>query len=175
MKPSAPMGAASAMEALATVGDAYATKALAAMEAASAVKALATVKFRCAAECRAAVELRPAMKIAIGAPESAASPAALIEARAPIPAASVPAMEPRAGANKYAAVEVIRAVVAVGHARVRGISIIAVRTIRRRPDIRRNRWRHNCANSDAPTNRHLSIRRPDSCRQHQNSQCDSIL
>jgi hypothetical protein len=83
--------------------------------------------------------------IAAREPFTAPSPA-IKSTRSIEPAAAIESVEPRAGADKCSAHEIVRTVVAIGRAGIRRVVIIAIRANRRRPNVRRP---HSESNSDS--------------------------
>ena len=128
---------------------ASAVKSSATMEPATSMKS--TTKFAAGkpSACKAFVR-EPSAAQAIAAKiavEPALKSAPFIVTRAPI-AAPVKPVEPRAGADKHATNEPVRAVVAVRRAGVRVVAIIAVRTNRCRTVVGRSviiAWAHSYA------------------------------
>jgi hypothetical protein len=141
------------------------------MEPASAVEGRRSVECRCAVERRATVKRGTATESRACTAESLANPTAPVEPGAAVERAPIPPMEPRPGADEDAASKVVRPVVTVRSARVRVISIVAVRAVRSRPDIRRTD--PNTHRADAHP--HLRMRCPDPCREHQKPQHKYIL
>jgi hypothetical protein len=150
---------ATTMEPAATVKRVTSPEAFTTMEVSAAVEALVPVKFTTAMP-------------AVFPTESVATPETLmvtVPATAIVPAptaveaaTTVEATEPRTCASKYSPCKIIRAVVAVRRACVRGIPIIAIRADRSRANVGR-----------AKLNGNLCVGCP--CHNHENPEQNSVL
>ena len=128
--------------------------ATAAMESAATVESAATAKVGSAT----AATGKPATVTNVSTPASVESTTAVVSASAVITASApiaatitAPAPKPRAGANEDAAHEIVRAVISVRGASVRGVPVIAVGTHWSRAVISTNRAYPN-------TDGHLRVR-----------------
>jgi hypothetical protein len=132
------------------------------MESTSSVKAASTVETAPSARRGETVESTASADSGAAAESAVKSvPAAAIESRpAPVegPAAveaatAIEPMEPRTGANKHSPGKIIRSVVAVGRACVRGIPVVAIRADRGRANV--GRAKLNCnLRMGCPCNNH---------------------
>lgn len=104
----------------------------AAMRTATAVESVTTVEFATAlkstiaAKITVAAEVTVAAKVSITAESTAAPEIVAIDKRA-----STETMKPRPGTDENSADKILRAIVSVGRASVRGIRVVAVGTYRR--------------------------------------------
>jgi len=152
--------------------------AIASAEAASTVKRIAAVEVT--AGCAASVEDLAAMEaltsakttLALEAVPSAVTAAVPTAAVGPTPARAVETVEPGSSADKHAAAKIIRAIVAVRRACIRGIAVITIRAGGRRSNIRRSD--PNADRSHSHRNLCMSVRSV-SRKEHQKASHQSIL
>ncbi len=159
---------ATTVEASASVERITPAKSAATLEAS---EALATAEARASPEPIAAISAFTAISVASPAIETSSSVAVATAVIAPITRTAPEAVEPGSGADKNAAVKIIRSVVPIRCASVGSISVVAIGAIRRRADIGRRRpiRRHPVAK----LNRNLCVRR--SRRNNENTEQQSIL
>ena len=176
VRPASTMEAAAVttVERLSPVESAAVTAAetLSAMEAATVVKSAVTVEPFTATEPVTVPAAVTAETLA------AAESVAAVEPMPPaIIAAAAPAVEPRTGADKHAAVKIVRTVVSVRSAGIRRIAVIAVSTIRRRRVVHRSAVPVAAVDRPDPdSNSHLRAGRTGHARPcHQNPQHQSIF
>jgi hypothetical protein len=146
------------VESPATMEAASAVKFTTAVETASTVESLTTVKttaaMELAARCETAAEpaaVKPSFKPAAFPEDRTAS----AEARPEEPASAEAATEPRASSDEYASGEPIRAVVAIGGARIRVIAVVAISAPWAGSDVTVSRTVDRATDSDAD---HHSLR-----------------
>jgi hypothetical protein len=150
----------------------------AAVKAASAVEPAATMKRGSAVESATlestAVEAGIAMESAFTVPSTGTEvvPSTIVAAAIESTPA-VETVEPGARADKHSPGKIIRTVIAVGRASIRGVPVISVGADRSRPHVGRPLVTRPHPNSNS--NAYLSVSSPRARQRHKNSKQYSIL